>query len=94
MKSGVLRLYKKWLATATPEQVELVDSIYAECEEHYEDGGDLVVETMEPAQVLALGSIKAARQVCGLLVEQATNFREGNDNDPELGRMKRFRDNW
>lgn len=89
--TNILKLYKEWLATATPEQIAFVDSIYKECEEHYEDGGDTVVECMTPQEIMSqFKSIKDARDYCGLKVEQALNARWGEDTDPELEQMKRF----
>lgn len=91
MKSGVLTLYKQWLATATPEQIEFVDSVYAMCEQHYEAGGDTVVECMDPKEILAeFKTLNDARSYCGLKVEQALNARWGEDTDPEIKRMKDF----
>jgi hypothetical protein len=92
--TGTLSIYKEWLATATPEQIALVDSIYAECAKHYEDGGDTVIECMGPREVLLeFKSIADARKYCGLKVEQATNCRWGEDSDPELERQRSF-DKW
>ena len=52
MKSKVLAIYKTWLASATPEQIEFADQVYSICEEHYESGGDRIVECWEPKDVL------------------------------------------
>ena len=52
-KSQILTLYNKWLQTATQAQIELVDAIYAMCEQHYGAGGDVIVECFSPAEVLA-----------------------------------------
>jgi len=91
MKSETLKIYDKWLTTAMPEQIELVDGIYHECEQHYEDGGDTIVECFTPDEVLEeFKTIAEAKAFCGLKVEQATNCRSGDDNDPELERLKNF----
>lgn len=93
MKSNTLSSYQKWLSTATPAQIELVDSIYHECEQHYEDGGDTIVECYSPEEIVAeFKSVKDAKDFCGLKVEQATNFRWGEDNDPEVERSNRFKE--
>lgn len=86
MKSKTLGIYKKWLATATPEQVAVVDTIYAACEEHYDQGGDVIVETYEPSDVLELQTVEAARDVANLHNERARDARWGEDSDPELKR--------
>jgi len=91
MKSGTLKIYDKWLSTATPEQIELVDSIYHECEQHYNAGGDVVCECYSPDQIIEeFKSVADAKEFCGLKVEQATNCRSGDDNDPELERQRNF----
>lgn len=96
MLSQTITIYKTWLETAAEDDIEFVDAIYAECEEHYSDGGDTVVECMSPTEVLEAfkaGRI-SVREYCGLQVEQALNARWGEDNDPELARAERHRDNW
>ncbi len=92
LKSSTLRsMYKEWQATATPEQVRLVDDIFAECEKHYEDGGDTIVETFTPAEIVReFQSVADAKDYCGFVVEQGTNARWGEDDDPELKRQGRF----
>ncbi len=47
-----LSIYKEWLAAATQEQISIVDAIYQECEKHYSDGGDTIVECFGPKDVL------------------------------------------
>jgi hypothetical protein len=91
MKSKVLPIYKTWLASATPEQVEFVDQVYAICEEHYEHGGDRVVECWEPKNVLEyFEDIKEVQEFCGMALEQELNCRWGEDSDPEVERMDSF----
>ncbi len=91
MSSHTLRLYRSWLATATKEQIALADAIYAECEKRYEAGGDIIVETFTPAELLMeFGSVAEAMAYCGLKVEQACNARWGEDTDPELKRLEKF----
>ena len=75
LKSITLRnRFAHWTATAGPGQIELVDSIYAECESRYENGGDAIVESFEPARILAeFASVERAIEFCGMRVEQAEN---------------------
>lgn len=94
LRSYTLPMYDKWLKTATPEQVELVDAIYKECEDHYEHGGDEIVECMCPSEVLEeFESVKEAKEFCGIKLEQALNYRWGDDDDAELRRYERYK-NW
>lgn len=91
LKSGVIKLYEKWLKTATPEQVAHVDAIYHECERHYNDGGHWVVETYTPEEILAdFSSMDDAIEYCGLKVNQALDARWGEDSDEELACSKRY----
>lgn len=92
MKSSTLRsTYKKWQAEATAEQIEFVDSVYALAEEHYEAGGDTIVEAMEPQEILAeFKSLNDAKSYVGLRIEQELNARWGEDTDPQLERAARF----
>ncbi len=91
MKSNTLHIYKKFLASATPEQIGFVDQVYAVCEEHYEAGGDTVVETFEPSEILKeFKTISDVQEYCGLRVENATNARWGEDNDEEHKTLEAF----
>lgn len=95
MKSKTLPVYKSWLKTANPETIEFVDSVYAICEEHYDCGGDVIVECYEPEQVAdEFKHIGEVRNFCGLIVENATNKRWGEDSDPEVVRSEQFRREW
>jgi len=108
MNSQVMRtLYQDWAATASPEDVEFVDNIFAEAEDHYDDGGDTVVECFDPPDILRtfrdgehcdILNIDippmTLREYCGLKVEQALNTRWGEDDDPEVKRAERFENNW
>lgn len=95
MKSGTLPIYKTWLATASDDDKSFVDSVYEMCERNYANGGDTVVECYEPQAILArFKTLNDARKLCGLIAEQATNCREGNDNDPELATLARFDNEW
>lgn len=91
MKSATLGVYKKWLGTATPEQIEFVDGVYAVCEKHYEEGGSAVVECYGPKEILeSFKSIEEVRELCGLRLEQALNCRWGEDNDPQVDVVRKF----
>jgi hypothetical protein len=91
MKSSTLPIYKTFLATATPEQIEFVDSVFALCEKNYSAGGDTVAECFTPTEVLEqFKTLADVRDYCGLRVEQEANARWGEDTDPELERLKAF----
>jgi hypothetical protein len=91
MKSYTLPVYKTWLAGAAPEQIDFVDQVYALCEEHYQQGGDRVVECWDPKFVLEyFQDINEVQEFCGLALEQELNCRWGEDSDPELKRMENF----
>ena len=48
------------------------------CEEHYEAGGDWIVETMAPDDLLGqFNSVEAARQFCALQCDRAKDARWG-----------------
>jgi hypothetical protein len=89
MKSGTLKTcYKGWQETATAEEIAKVDEIYKECEDHYEDGGDVIVETVEPSSLLHDDNWFV---IVGYWVEQQLNARFGDDDDPQLAMYKRFK---
>jgi len=94
LKSSTLRnSYSTWLALATLAQREFVDAVYAMCEEHYEAGGDTIVECYSPREICEeFTTLDEAKEYCGLKVEQALNCRWGEDNDPEVGRQERFKE--
>lgn len=91
IRSGVLSVYKRWLETATPQQIVYVDQIYRLCEQNYTRGGDIVVETMDPPEILnSFQTIQQVKEYVGLKVEQELNARWGEDDDPQLKRAKEF----
>lgn len=96
VKSNTLKsIYKNWQESATEQQIEFVDSVYALCEKNYSNGGDDVVEGFTPVEILTeFKSLNEVREYCGLRVEDATNKRWGEDSDPELARAERFRTGW
>lgn len=91
MKSRTLSIFKTWLATAAVPQIAFVDAVYAMCEEHYDAGGDTIIECFSPAEILdEFNTLDDAKEYCGLKVEQALNARWGEDNDPEVKRHEQF----
>jgi hypothetical protein len=96
MESNSLKhAYKEWFATATPEQIAFVDSVFKLCEDNYSNGGDVVVECMTPGEIIAqFKSLDEVRTFCGLKLEQELNAREGADSDPVLERHRRFVQYW
>jgi hypothetical protein len=81
----VLATYKEWLASATQEQIDFADQVYSLAVEHYEAGGDRIVECWEPKDVLEFfKNIQEVQEFFGLVVEQRRNARWGEDSDPEL----------
>lgn len=92
MKSKTIQIYKKWLEQADPKVIEFVDSVYHECEQNYEAGGDTIVECFEPNEIVEeFKTLNEMRKYCGLKVEQALNSRWGEDSDPEVARYKKFK---
>lgn len=82
LKSKVLAVYKKWLASATPDQVKFVDQVYSICEERYESGGDRIVECWDPPSILDFfKDIEQVKDFCGLVDEQRLNSRWGEDSE-------------
>ena len=87
MKSRSLRSQAQWLSMASPEQIELVDSIYELCERNYDRGGDVIVECWSAGEIVEeFGSVEDVKRFCGLKVEQELNARWGGDDDPQLKR--------
>ena len=63
-------VYTRWVATAQPKEIELVDAVYLECERNYESGGDVVVECYEPTRILeCFKSVEDAKRYCGCYEE-------------------------
>lgn len=89
MKSSTLRsCYKKWQKTASAEDIAKVDAIYAECEENYGAGGDVIVETCEPEDLLGKDDWFFSVE---MWVEQHLNTRPGEDSDWQLEQYERFK---
>ena len=85
ISSQAIRMYSNWMSGATREQIAFVDSVYAFCEKNYGKGGDVIVETFTPTEILGqFKSINDVTEYIGLHNEQKLNARWGEDNDPEL----------
>ena len=95
MQSNTISVYASWIAAATEEQIAFVDAVYTLCESHYSEGGDTVVETFHPREILMeFKNIKDVREYCGLRLEAASNARWGEDNDAEVKTTSQFEMNW
>jgi hypothetical protein len=93
MKSETINLYKPWIATARKGQVTFVDEVYHLAEEHYNAGGDTIVECFSPEEILTeFTTFQQVRDFCGVKVEAELNAREGNDSDPEVKRYSNFQE--
>ena len=94
VRSGNLKsCYKEWQQSASQKDLQFVDKVFLLCEKHYDGGGDVVVETMEPEDVLQeFKSMKDVKSYCGIWVEQNLNARCGEDNDPQLGMYKKYKE--
>jgi hypothetical protein len=71
----------------TAEQLEFVAQVKAMCIEHYDAGGDYIVECFGDDEIVFLfRNLLDVVEHCGLFVERALNCRLGSDTDPELTR--------
>lgn len=78
--------------SATERQQKFLDQVYLVCEKNYDAGGDLIVESWSPRELLAtFGTMKHVKQYLGARVSMELDRREGNDDDPELLRYERFK---
>lgn len=72
-------------------QAKFVNRVREVCRNNYDAGGDIIIETYSDEEILEqFKSIKEVRDFIGLRVEDETNKRWGEDDDPELARLKRF----
>jgi hypothetical protein len=95
MQSATLRIFKKWLSTATPDQIAFVDSVYRQCENLYECGGDYIVECFEPCEIVThFQTLNDVRESIKWRLEQALNYRLGSDDDSELTIWNAFHKKW
>jgi hypothetical protein len=87
LKSSTLKLYARWLSSATPEQVAFVDEILAACERNYEAGADVIVECYGPAEILAqFTSLDDVRAFVRVHNSRAADARWGDDDDHEINK--------
>ena len=71
----------------THDQDEFVTAVFALCSRNYEAGGGEVVECFTSDDVLAqFNTLEEVKKYCLLRVEQAKNYRWGEDDDPEVNR--------
>lgn len=85
MNSQSIKDYPEFIQSATKEQIQLVDEIFKLCEDHYDNGGDVIVECFSPYVILQqFESIDDVKNFCNINIEQAKNARWGEDDDPEL----------
>ena len=84
-QSQTINLYWRWTETASEEDIGFVDAIYDEAEEHYDEGGDTIVECFTPVEVLETfkGKPISVRAFCQGHLEKALNARWGEDDDPQ-----------
>ena len=69
----------------TEKQQAFVEAVKADCRKWYAAGGDVIVEAWSDREIVAeFSSIAGVREYCAARVEDATNYREGLDDDPEL----------
>ncbi len=95
MTSNTLPIYKEWLKTASKEAIAFVDQVYALCEKNYDRGGDMVVECMEPNEILEeYQTLEDVKIGIGAQIEKALNQRWGEDDDPQLKMSQRFDEGW
>lgn len=91
-------VYSSWLKTTDhcTDSVQFVDTVYECGERNYDCGGDVIVETMTPEDILKqfdLHDLEDVKHYILLQLESALNCRFGNDDDPELIRYHKFLDN-
>jgi hypothetical protein len=95
ISSNTLKQYKDFLATESKEKIEFVDQVYSLCEKNYENGGDIVVESFTPPEILdEFKTLKDVKKFCGVKIEHALNFRLGEDDDPQLKDYDNFKEKW
>lgn len=95
MKSKVISLYKDFLQAATQKHIEFVDSVYHLGEKNYQNGGDILVETFTPQEILQqFKDLKDVYEYVGLKLEQGLNTRWGEDSDPQLVRYEGYTSSW
>ena len=89
-------VYSSWLKTTDhcADSIQFVDTVYELGEQTYTCGGDVIVETMTPEDILKqfdFNDIDDATQYIKCQLENALNCRLGSDDDPELIRYRKFK---
>ena len=70
-QSDTIYLYD--VTALSTAQIVKIDRIYSAAERNYESWGHWIVETRAPADVLKLGTVRAAKEVGELLNEREQN---------------------
>lgn len=97
MNSVTMRSQRAWCERVlgsgerTQAEVDFVDQVFHLCEQNYDRGGDIVVETLSPDDVLEMFSdLSQVKEHCGIVLEEALNCRLGSDDDPQLLAYRRY----
>lgn len=76
----------------TDDEKDFVKRVKELCSRNYERGGDIVIETYTDEEIVAnFKDLEAVRETCGLRIEQQLNTRWGEDTDPQLEALERFK---
>jgi hypothetical protein len=84
MKSDTLKIYldspfgftAREMAKMTPEQLAFADSVYVEAEANYSNGGDWIVEAMEPWELVKMfKNLAQARQHWEMVEDYAKDIQ-------------------
>ena len=67
-QSDTIYLYD--VTALSTEEIVKIDRIYAAAERNYESWGHWIVETRAPADLLKLGTVRAAKAIGELLTER------------------------
>ena len=74
VKSNTLKVYKAWLKKALYKEVNFVDKVFIFCEEHYNSGGDHIVECFRPSDIIdRFNNVDQVKEFIGLKEEQKKN---------------------
>ena len=88
---GLGAMTEQQIRGMTNEQLEFVRAVRGMCAKNYDNGGDVIIECYSDAEILAeFKTLNEVKSFCGLRLENATNKRWGEDNDPELAALERF----
>jgi hypothetical protein len=74
----------------SPEQKAFASDVYRICEQNYENGGDIIIESFTPEDIVKeFKSLRDVKDYILLRLERALNSRWGEDTDPQLLRYRR-----